>query len=493
MFSRRGSRQEVGTNTISIERAEDRIGPGPTSAQPTPAISISPSATGEAARAQLKQSGQYHSLESAFQAARYAAEKIDPSGPHSRGAEFFAANPRQQLRAWFSREGIELASGYRSEDEKAEPWSVQLRLRATGRKDALTPISQRTVRAEGSRVEMSDQAGAIIEWFENKHEGIEQGFTIANRPSGDGELELVMGVNGSMRTLNDGVRFMDAHGADVVSATGLKAWDANGRALNARMEVRGAELALLVADEGADYPVTIDPLFANVEARLVESPPENDGFGTSLAMDGTTALVGAPTADTPAGADCGRVYVFRDRSDLEFGWRRDAELLASDSPLGFGFSVALSGNTALVGAFNIETIEDPLTAIPYPRVSPNSGKAYVFINDGQAWSEQATLAPVDGAPDQGIGAAVALDGDTALVGGDTGRTFLSAAVAPGASKPDWIPLMRSISHRVTVVWVRSRCRAIQQSWVRKFSSARERLGIWRTNCPQVQMGRPSWP
>ena len=60
---------------------------------------------GEVAKEQLRKSGQYESLGAAIQAARYAVEKIDPSGLHSRGAEFFAANPKQHLRAWFRNDG----------------------------------------------------------------------------------------------------------------------------------------------------------------------------------------------------------------------------------------------------------------------------------------------------------------------------------------------------------------------------------------------------
>ena len=83
--------------------------------------------TGEAAREELRKSGQYESLGAAFQAARYAAEKIDPSGPHSRGAEYFASNSKQQLRAWCRNDGIELASGRRTKDGNAEPWRVEVR------------------------------------------------------------------------------------------------------------------------------------------------------------------------------------------------------------------------------------------------------------------------------------------------------------------------------------------------------------------------------
>ena len=76
--------------------------------------------TGEAAREELRKCGQYESLGAAFQAARYAAEKIDPAGPHSRGAEYFASNPKQQLRVWFRHDGIELASGRRAKDGNAK-------------------------------------------------------------------------------------------------------------------------------------------------------------------------------------------------------------------------------------------------------------------------------------------------------------------------------------------------------------------------------------
>jgi hypothetical protein len=87
---------------------------------------------GKAAEDALKQSGQHASLGAALQAARYAAEKIDPAGPHSRGAEYFAANPKQQLRAWFGKEGIELASGQRTDEGKA-PWRLKLRFASVER------------------------------------------------------------------------------------------------------------------------------------------------------------------------------------------------------------------------------------------------------------------------------------------------------------------------------------------------------------------------
>ena len=63
-----------------------------------------------------------------------------------------------------------------------------------------------------------------------------------------------------------------------------------GRALTARIEGRGRELALLVCDLGATYPITIDPLFATIQSKLAENHDYSGNlFGSSVALDGETA------------------------------------------------------------------------------------------------------------------------------------------------------------------------------------------------------------
>ena len=73
----------------------------------------------------------------------------------------------------------------------------------------------------------------------------------------------------------------------------------------------------------------------------------NDQFGTSVAISGTSAVVGA---DNHAGA-AGRAYVF---TKTATGWKQAAELEGSDTVTGdwFGESVAISGSLAVVGAGN---------------------------------------------------------------------------------------------------------------------------------------------
>lgn len=263
---------------------EDATGSASESAPSQPA-----SVCGETAKEQLRKSGQYESLAAAFHAARFAAEKIDPAGQHSRGADYFAANPKQQLRAWFGKRGVELASGLKTQEGK-EPWSVQVRLRSVARADSANLIeaseNSQSASAVGSRVEITDTSAEVTQWFENRNEGIEQGFTIHKAPVGkSGSLEVLLGLDGNVHVENfakariSGMRFVESDGTPVVSYAGLKAWDATGRELPSYMETRAGGLALLVNDTDAQYPVTVDPLFANVESRLAGSDYGGAHFG----------------------------------------------------------------------------------------------------------------------------------------------------------------------------------------------------------------------
>ena len=124
-----------------------------------------------------------------------------------------------------------------------------------------------------------------------------------------------------------------------------------------------------------------------------------DYFGISVALSGDTALVGAPGSDDASVEDSGSAYVFRRDGD---NWNEEAKLTAGDGDTNdcFGISVALSGDTALVGAYH-----DDLA----------SGSAYVFRQNGDNWTET-KLTAGDGAAIDYFGISVALSGDTALVG-----------------------------------------------------------------------------
>ena len=131
--------------------------------------------------------------------------------------------------------------------------------------------------------------------------------------------------------------------------------------------------------------VWVDPL-AGFESKLTGSDvASRDGFGFSAAISGDTAVVG-----TSLGAPA---YVFV-RSGTT--WIEEAKLTASDGALRFGRTVAISGDTIVVG-----------TGFSSP------GAAYVFVRSGTIWTQEAMLTPSDAA--FAFGFSVTIDGDTIVV------------------------------------------------------------------------------
>ncbi|MEI7658591.1 MAG: immunoglobulin domain-containing protein [Phycisphaerae bacterium] len=139
------------------------------------------------------------------------------------------------------------------------------------------------------------------------------------------------------------------------------------------------------------------------QATLVASDgAAGDRFGTSVAIEGDTIVVGAAGDDAlaPAGADSGSAYVFTRSGSM---WTQQSKLTASDAAPGaaFGQAVGLSGDSVVVGA---------------PQSPSAEGAAYVFTRAGTAWSQQARVVASDRAVGDSFGASVALVGDDLAVG-----------------------------------------------------------------------------
>ena len=130
----------------------------------------------------------------------------------------------------------------------------------------------------------------------------------------------------------------------------------------------------------------------------------NDRFGTSLAMDGNSLLVGAPGRRVDLKEGQGAVFAFIGSGA---SWVQQAELTAADGEVAdsFGQSVALDSDTALIGAYD-RAVGDRAW----------QGAAYVFTRTASTWSQQAELTAADGAMRDYFGRSVSLEGDTALVG-----------------------------------------------------------------------------
>jgi hypothetical protein len=166
------------------------------------------------------------------------------------------------------------------------------------------------------------------------------------------------------------------------------------------MRIRTFCLALLVVTLGPSlYAASV----VQTAELLASDRERSDQFGFAVAIDGDTIAVGAPFDDNANGQLAGTVYVY------EFdgaGWTEVQKLTASDGghQERFGWAVDLEGGRMVVGA-DLGTTGGVST-----------GAVYVFECDGSVWTETAKLTASDGAGGDGFGIAVALDGDTLLVG-----------------------------------------------------------------------------
>jgi len=143
-------------------------------------------------------------------------------------------------------------------------------------------------------------------------------------------------------------------------------------------------------------------VWAQEEKLTASDAASNDHFGQTVSIDGNLAVVGSPD-DDDAGSRSGSAYVFRFDGT---SWNQEQKLVAPDAAASdsFGWSVGISGDTIVAGAkSDDDTIND-------------SGSAYVFRVSGTTWSMEQKLNAAAPASIAQFGDAIAIDGDTVVVG-----------------------------------------------------------------------------
>ena len=132
-------------------------------------------------------------------------------------------------------------------------------------------------------------------------------------------------------------------------------------------------------------------LWSHTDTLHTDDPAFDDNFGASISIDGDTAIIGAIDSDHSGTMDAGAVYVFQKIAGV---WEQTGKLIASDPAQEsfFGGSVALQGDTLIIGAENVDA-------------------AYLFERTNGSWSEVQRWN--DGA---GFGVDVDIDGRTIIIG-----------------------------------------------------------------------------
>lgn len=388
----------------------------------------------------------------------HAAPNVNHAIPAESGLA--AQNPSQGWALSFDRGGFLVWP-------HDEAWAWGLELSGYGFSDHENIVGHKPrVTADGDRVEYHWDDD-LVEWYLNESRGIEHGYTLLTRPSGSkasatggvdlGPLRFQIRIRGNLAArINPdgrGAHFMDSKGRVVLTYTGLVVFDADGRRLCAKFTSSSGGLLLTIDEQGARYPLTIDPIVQ--DAYLKASNTDlGDFFGAGVSVSGETIVIGAVGEDSDAtGVDgdqsdnsaewAGAAYVFvRDAGT----WAQEAYLKAANTEEDdrFGGAVAVSGDTIVVGA----TGEDG-----------RSGAVYVFTRSAGMWTQEDFLKASNADSGDRFGSSVAIDGDTLVVGA---RAEDSASVGVNGVQQD----NSAIGSGAAYVFVRSAGVWSQQAYIK---------------------------
>jgi hypothetical protein len=290
------------------------------------------------------------------------------------GGGFQAPNRAQNLRTRFGAQGIAIEP--RSLGETST-WRFGWETAALGRPGQMSDAVPAVVQAQASRVTYARPGWS--EWYENTPAGLEQGFTIDQRPPGAGPLSLIGNIAGDIAPeLHDGEIDLVAGDVRVLHYGKLSVTDARGHEVPASLAVAGRTITIRIDDRDAAYPLTIDPLMTS-PAWVAQANQALAYFGISVSTAGdvngdgfSDVIVGASQYDNGQDQE-GRAFVFLGSAS---GLATSAAWTAESNQAGaiFGTAVATAGDVngdgfsdVIVGASN------------YSNTQPNEGRAFVYM------------------------------------------------------------------------------------------------------------------
>jgi len=303
-----------------------------------------------------------------------AAHEAEQHALIASGDGYRAPNPGQNWQTQFD------GAGFLTQPEKGD-WRWGLALRRYGFPGyEQTASKASSMKAEGQRLTY-ERGTSLKEWFVNDSRGLEHGFTVAKRLDGYNKTPLQFGfsVLGNLQPVvsNDGneVRFVNQSGIVIVTYNKLEVLDADGRSLPAHFVAGPHVLTVSIDESAARYPITVDPI---AQQAYIKASNTNAGdlFGSWIAISGDTVVVGAPSERSAA----------------------------------TGVNGDQTNNSAA-----------------------NAGAAYVFVRNGTTWSQQAYLKASNTGAQDFFGIAVAISGNTIVVGA---QGEASAATAINGNQSD---------------------------------------------------------
>jgi alpha-tubulin suppressor-like RCC1 family protein len=346
----------------------------------------------------------WQSIRSAYEAGRHQFFKQE-DGSH------VARNPGMGWKMTFDEHGFTAQP-----EDGAWTWGLELSSSGTRSSDDV----RLRVPLEATANRLSRQlTPAITEWFVNDQRGLEQGWTL----TAPAEIRLRFRGNLKPSISPQSISF-----GGQLTYSGLKAWDATGKTIPTHFEATAEGFAVRYDDSAAQYPLTIDPIAQQAYVKA-SNTGSFDRFGSSVAISGDTVVIGATGEASNANGvngnqanniaeSSGAAYVFTRSGST---WTQQAYLKASNTGTydNFGSSVALSGDTAVIGATGEDSNATGVGGNQANNSAFQSGAAYVFTRSGSTWTQQAYLKASNAEADDNFGSSVAVSGDTVVIGADS--------------------------------------------------------------------------
>lgn len=371
---------------------------------------------------------------------------------HSDHSEYRSPNRAQNLRFSYYPDGFKVQPRVES-----DIWSATFRLSEFGRHGNMIPYQGEEIAVEGCNAAVSGN-GVDIE-FRNSKKGMRENFIIRERMSGKRELILdlsVLSQNLSMGVKKDEIHFVidESGGAEVLKYGDMKITDSQGTVLNGYFKAMGeSRFAIVVHDEGAVYPICIDPLSSTPD-WTAESDQADAWFGASVSGAGdvngdgySDVIVGAERYDNGQ-INEGRAYVYHGSAtglSATPDWTAESGQIAAC----FGSSVSTAGDV------NGDGYSDVIVgAVTYTHGQPNEGRAFVYHGSATGLSATPDWTAESNQGYSQYGYCVSSAGDVngdgysdVIVGAyrydssetDEGRAYVYHGSAAGLSLiPDWI-------------------------------------------------------
>jgi hypothetical protein len=342
----------------------------------------------DASRESLERSAWFQNVNAELEidAYRFAPVSGEP-------AAWSASNRAHGFAGRVSAAGLVLEPLAADSSNACTQWKLELSTRSFGRVGHASEVSPGDVHVTERRAEID--RGEILEWFVNDPRGVEHGWTIERATAGAEPLWIGLELKGDLSLRIDadsrsGV-LVDATGEPRLRYTGLVAFDATGRELQARMQPSPDGVGIAIDDTSAVYPLTVDPMLT-FPMWTAESDQDAARFGQFAATAGdvngdgySDVIVGARLYHNGESEE-GRAYVYLGSSaglSVSAHWTAEGNQISAK----FGTSVATAGDVngdgysdVIVGAYDADDGSD---------IHHLEGRAYLYMGSSTGLSPTA--------------------------------------------------------------------------------------------------------